>query len=39
MKTLNEVTEGSKHGDKSFNRILGIEIPDLLMNFTSCHVF
>ena len=30
---------GSKHGDKSFDRILGIGIPDLLMNFMSCHGF
>ena len=30
---------GSKHGDKSFYRILGIGIPDLLMNLMSCHRF
>ena len=30
---------GSKHGDKSFDRILGIGIPDLLMNLMSCHGF
>ena len=29
----------SKHGDKSFDRILGIGIPDLLMNFMSYHGF
>ena len=30
---------GSKYGDKSFNIILGIGIPDLLMNLMSCHGF
>ena len=30
---------GSKHGDKRFDRILGIGISDLLMNLMSCHVF
>ena len=30
---------GSKHGDKSFDRILGIGIPDLVMNLMSCHGF
>ena len=29
----------SKHGDKRFDRILGIGIPDLLMNLMSCHGF
>ena len=28
---------GSKHGDISFNRILGIEIQVLSMNLMSCH--
>ena len=30
---------GSKHGHKSFDRILGIGIPDLSMNLMSCHGF
>ena len=30
---------GSKRGDKSFDRILGIGIPCLLMNLMSCHGF
>ena len=30
---------GSKHGDKSFDKILGIGIPDLSMNLMSCHGF
>ena len=30
---------GSKHGDKSFDRIFGIGIPYLLMNLMSCHGF
>ena len=30
---------GCKHGNKSFNKILGIGIPDLLMNLMSCHNF
>ena len=30
---------GSKHGDKSFDRILGIGIPDLLINLMFCHIF
>ena len=29
---------GSKHGGKSFGKILGIAIPDLLMNLISCCV-
>ena len=28
---------GYKHGDKCFDRMLGIGITDLLMNFMSCH--
>ena len=28
---------GSKHGDNSFDRILGIGIPVLLINLISCH--
>ena len=39
-KTLSEIPVGSrggsKHGDKSFDRILGIGIPDLLINLISC---
>ena len=31
--------EGYKHGDKSVNIILGIGIPDLLMNLMPCHGF
>ena len=43
-KQLSEITVGcgggSKYGDKNnFNRILGIGIPDLLMNLMSCHEF
>ena len=30
---------GSKHGDKSFDRILGIGIPYLLINLISFHGF
>ena len=30
---------GSKHGENSFNKILGIGIPYLLMNLMSCHGF
>ena len=30
---------GSKHGDKSFDRILGIGIPDFLIKLMSCHGF
>ena len=30
---------GSKHGDKSFDRILSIGITDLLMDLMSCHGF
>ena len=43
IKTLSEIIdgykEGSKHGDKSFNRLLGIGIPYLLMKLMSCHGF
>ena len=43
MKNLNELPVGSiggfKHGSKIYNTILGIEIPDLLMNLMSCHGF
>ena len=42
-KQLSEVTVGSrggyKYGDKSFDRILGIGIPDLLINLMSYHGF
>ena len=30
---------GYKHGDKSFDIMLGIRIPYLLMNLMSCHGF
>ena len=30
---------GFKHGDKSYDKTLGIGIPDLLMNLMSCHGF
>ena len=30
---------GSKYGDRSFDRILGIGIPDLLMDLMYCHGF
>ena len=30
---------GSKHGDKSFDKILGIGITDLLINLMYCHGF
>ena len=30
---------GFKHGNKSYDKILGIRIPDLLMNLMSCHGF
>ena len=43
MKKISEITVGSiggsKHGDKSFNIILGIGIPDLLINLMSCNGF
>ena len=42
LKKLSKITVGSgrvsKHGDKSFDRILGIGITDLLMNLMSCHI-
>ena len=42
-KKLNEIIVvsrgGSKNGDKSFDRILGIGIPYLLMKLMSCHGF
>ena len=38
-KTISEITVGSRHGGKCFNRILGIGIPDLLINLLSCHGF
>ena len=42
-KFLNKIPvgsgRGSKNGDKSPDRILGIGIPDLLMNLMSCHGF
>ena len=30
---------GFKNGNKSYDKILGIGIPDLLMNLMSCHAF
>ena len=30
---------GFKHGKKSYDKRLGIGIPDLLMNLISCHFF
>ena len=30
---------GFKHGNKNYDKILGIGVPDLLMNFMSCHGF
>ena len=42
-KQLSETTVGfkggSQHGDKHFDRILGIGIPDLLMSLLYCHGF
>ena len=42
-KKLSEIPVGSgggyKHGDRSFDRILGIEIPDFLINLMYCHGF
>ena len=42
-KNLSEIPVGSgggsKHGDKIFDKILGIGIPDLLMKLTSCNGF
>ena len=43
IKFLSEISVGygggSKHVDNCFDRILGIGIPDLLMNYMSCHSF
>ena len=36
-KTLNEISVDSKYVEKYFKRILGIGIPNLLMNLLSCH--
>ena len=42
-KQLSKVTisngGGFKHGNKSYEKILGIGIPDFLMNLISCHGF
>ena len=42
-KTLCELPVGTgggfKHRNKSYDKILGIGIPDVLMNLISCHVF
>ena len=32
-KKLSEISVGSKHAKKTFNKILGIGIPDLLINY------
>ena len=43
IKKSSEITagskQGSKHGEKSFNIILGIGIKYFLMNLISCHGF
>ena len=43
IKTIIELPVGNiggfKHGDKRYDKILGIGIPDLLMNLMSCHGF
>ena len=43
IKQLSELPvgtrEGFKHGNKSYDKILGIGITDLLMNLMSCHGF
>ena len=39
LNNLSKIPVDSRHGEKSFNRILGIGIPDLLMNLMSYHVF
>ena len=40
-KTLSELpvyfVGGSKHRNKSYDKIMGIGIPDLLMSLMSCH--
>ena len=39
-KELTVVSGGSyNHEEKRYDKILGIGIPDLLMNLMSCHVF
>ena len=42
-KKISELSVGSgggyKHEEKGNGKILGIGIPDLLMNLMSCHVF
>ena len=42
-KKLSELPVGTgggfKHGNESYDKILGIGIPDLLMNLMSCHGF
>ena len=42
-KKLSELPVGSgggyKHEEKSYDKILGIGIPDILMNLMSCHGF
>ena len=43
IKKISEIPVGyggvSKHGDKRFDRILGIGIPDFLISLMSCHRF
>ena len=38
-RKLSEVSVDGKYSVKYFNKFLGIGIPDLLMNFLSCHGF
>ena len=38
-KKVSEITVDYKHGEKHSIGILGIGIPDLLMNLMSCHDF
>ena len=38
-KQIREIYMDSKYVEKDFNRILGIGIPDFLMNLLSCHGF
>ena len=38
-KTISEITVVSERGEKHSNRILGIGIPDLLMDLLLCHGF
>ena len=38
-KKISEINVGSRHGEIVFSRIVGIGIPDFLMNWLSCYVF